>query len=180
MIHTKLLEAMLLREFIFSHGDPVQTMLDLNVFADLDEDGMEFNDADPDFVEEWQQTSAPLRKRIESMPRIPLLPTMIDRLEQEHYDGSDAYEEGFEEDLGRIYGRQLRVCKEICDQIDEIVKDPNKAKDMILRSLLTAIKGNTGSPVLSHSMMKTISALRDQGYDYPELVSIEKSLKAMG
>jgi hypothetical protein len=176
--YIKIIETMMLREFIFSHGDTVQSMLQLNVFLDMEEpEQMGFSE---EFIEEWRGESDLLRKRIESMPPLPLLPEMVDALEDVHYDGSDAYQEGEEETLSSLYSNQLDVCEEICGQIDEILADPTAAKDMIIRSLLTAVKNNSGSPALANSMITTISALRNQGYDYPELASIEKSLRSQG
>lgn len=174
----KLIETILLREYIFAHGDTVIAMLDLNVFADLDDENIEDNGSSTTFIEHYQNLSAPIRARIEALPSVPLLPTMIDSLERAYYEGSDAYEEEYEDDLAKIYDRQLKLCKEICDQMEEILKDPTKTKDAVIRAILTTIKENPGSSGLKSQMGRLIDTLRMQGYDYPELDMIEKSIKA--
>lgn len=176
--YIQIVESMMLREFMFAQGDPIQAMLDLNVFADLAEESLEDNPLDPKFVKSYQPTVEKMRERIESMPPIPLLPTMIDKLEREYYDGSDAYEEGFEEALGEIYDQQLKTCEEICNEMQLVLKDPTKAKDMVIRSILTTIKRNPGSSDMKHRMIKVIDGLRSQGYDFPELTAIEKSIRS--
>ena len=79
-----IVESMMLREFMFSQGDPIQAMFDLNVFADLSGEGLDDNPLDPEFIKRYQAMSAKMRERIESMPPVPLLPTMVDRIEQEY------------------------------------------------------------------------------------------------
>lgn len=56
--------------------------------------------------------------------------------------------------------------------------NPQQVKDKVIISLLKTISRNSRSPSLSETMLGLIHDLRESGMDYPELASIEKSMKA--
>ncbi len=56
--------------------------------------------------------------------------------------------------------------------------NPQQVKDKVIISLLKTISRNSRSPSLSETMLGLIQDLREAGMDYPELTSIEKSMKA--
>lgn len=175
--YIRLIETILLKETHYMVGDTVQALLGLNVFYDLeDEEGFDEIGFPPDFVAHWRQQSDPTRKRILSMPPIPLLPTMIDQLENMQYDGSDAYDPDDESALEGIYRDQLDFAEKICDQMAQILKDPIAAKETILKYLLTKVKQDMGQQWSTPQIKRMIQNLRNQGYDYPEFKAIEKSI----
>lgn len=175
--YIKLIETILLKENHYQVGDPIQALLGLNVFSDL-EDVEAFDEIGfaPEFVAKWRRQSDSTRNRILSMPGIPLLPTMIEELEDMQYDGSDAYDPDLVSDLEGIYVDQLAFAEKICDQMAQLLKDPMVAKDMIIKYLLTVVKQDMGQQWAKPQIERMIKNLRAQGYDYPEFAVIKKSI----
>lgn len=174
-----IVEHIMLNEYIFDYGETPQVMLQLNVFEDMFGEGAEYHDEyDPAFIEKYQSLADEMRARIESLPDEPLLPTMIRKLEDVYYDGSEAYDQGMEDSLGEVYDAQLKACDEVIKEINIVDRNPAKKKDIIISSMLKMIKDNPSSDTVHRRIMQMIEALRGVGLDYPELETIEKSIKS--
>lgn len=167
--YINIIETVLLNEHFFEQGDLSDAMLGLNVFTDTEDDGLE--GFDEEFVETYREEAEAVRRQIMALPLIPLSADMVAALEEAHYDGSDAYEEGMEETLGSIYDEQLELCNIMIEDIKLIAAD----KDLLLTSFLNVMKGGHYH---ADNLLSAIDSLRKSGTNYPEFAAIEKSLKA--
>lgn len=171
--YIRIVESMLL-EYLVAAGETPDAMMNLNVFVDLleDQDGYEESGIPAKLKKKYSPIATAIVDRVENLPPFPLLPDMVDLIEEVWYDGSDVYEPDYVKELAGIYDQQLAACAKICDEIDGYLADKEKARPVLVKAVLRMAKRN------SLYTREVIEGLRNCGFDYPELGQIEQRLSA--
>ena len=125
----KLMEAVQLNEYLVREGEPIQALLDLNLFTDADADERP-SSYDEEFADDatWMQIETKYYDRI--APRMAraigtadgtLSDDDVDLIEGVWYDGSDAYDsvDGAIRFLPEIYDEQIEVIERLLGFNDE-------------------------------------------------------------
>lgn len=187
--YINLVESMMLNEFtLMKVGDPPKNILNLNVITDtlgMDSENV-IGDLSPAFVKKYKKLATAMARRIKALPHIPLSPTMVNAIDfVYHVDPSthgapEYYEPGSEKELSKIYDKQLEMCNRVVTELEQMQRDPEKQKTELISSILKMIKQpkGIGHPLSDSDAMVMVTALRNAGLDYPELDTIEKSMKA--
>ena len=125
----KLMEAVQLNEYMFNEGEPIQALLDLNLFTDADADerpssyNEEFaNDANWMEIEtKYYDRIAPRMARAIGAADGTLSDDDVDLIDGVWYDGSDAYDsvDGAIRFLPEIYDEQIEVIERLLGFNDE-------------------------------------------------------------
>lgn len=119
----KLMEAVQLNEYMFNEGEPIQALLDLNLFTDADADerpssyNEEFAD-DADWMKietKYYDRIAPRMARAIRSADGTLSDDDVDAITEVFYDGDDAYSsiKGASRFLPEIYDEQIEVIERL-------------------------------------------------------------------
>lgn len=176
--YINLVESMMLNEFLLEVGDGPNGMFELNVFTDTIGEDPIVDELPQRMARKYTKLANAMAKRIESLPNMPLLPTMVRELEDTWYDGSDAYDDDLYDALEEIYDEQLKVCEKVIGEIEQIHANPAHAKTIVITNLLNMIKSMPGDKNMKMSVLGMIDSMREIGMDYPEFDVMERSLKS--
>jgi hypothetical protein len=104
-----------LNEYLVRSGEPVSSVLSLNLFQDTSPDGQEGMAHDPRWqklMKKYQPIANALEKQILALDQ-PLTNSQAEEIENVWYDGSDAYDDMEVEYLANCYNRQIATIEAI-------------------------------------------------------------------